>query len=53
MKLAYCTTLFVCQKNVKNFGIYELSEQVRDFLINEATREEVDEFLSRKYEITV
>ncbi|KQS47570.1 hypothetical protein ASG38_09000 [Flavobacterium sp. Leaf359] len=38
---------------VKNFGICELNEQDRYFLSNGATKEEVDEFLIEKYEITI
>lgn len=38
---------------VKNFGICELNEQERYFLSNGATKEEVDEFLIEKYEITI
>jgi hypothetical protein len=38
---------------VKNFGICELTENDRYFLSNGATKEEVDEFLVKKYKIQI
>lgn len=50
----YSGGFFSYAKNyVKNFGICELNEQDRYFLSNGATKEEVDEFLIDKYEITI
>lgn len=38
---------------VKNFGICELNEQDKYFLSNGATKEEVDDFLVKKYRIKI
>lgn len=50
----YSGGFFSYAKNyVKNFGVCELNEQDRHFLSNGATKEEIDEFLINKYEITI
>ena len=46
-------TLEQAKNYVKNFGICELTENDRYFLSNGATKEEVDEFLVKKYKIQI
>ncbi len=48
----YASGYYSYAKNyVKNFGVYELSSEEREYLLGEESKEEVDKFFEEKYKI--